>query len=130
MNLLLEFVLLVLATQSLLDVWFFGEIFAARLTRLEWWDADPDSRPWWMWPRWFWSFWLGAYMCPYCMSYHVTFWLAALMTAVHWRGCLHWSHLVRYLVSFLLYWLAVQRGTWILNAMLPEHLKLDRPKLQ
>lgn len=103
-----DVLLATLATGALLDAYLNGSLFEpwrehVRARRRE----APDSLIW------------KLTGCGFCLSYHVGFWLVALM-APGWLWGGYWR-----LPSYLVYALAATRLANLLNAALPEELRHD-----
>lgn len=111
----LDLIFVVLAATSLVDVWLRGSIFAGIRERIDAYNADPEARAWWMiglttpW-RLLWE----LLRCPFCLSYHATFWV----------GVAWWSE--NTILRLIVFGLAAQRLLWGLNAFLPTGLMLNR----
>ena len=95
MNQLMSFVLCVLASRAILDVWFFGSIFAWHRA---WAELLRDEGKLWLSRK------FGELMtCRFCFSYHSSLWLSLFcLPVIPWWAFVPW-------------WLAVRTATSLLD---------------
>jgi hypothetical protein len=102
----LDFIALILAAGALVDLWWNSELVEDQRAYTEA-CAMLDSPP----------FWARLLTCPYCLSH----WTAGLLAALLLLFSIflpEWVSLARIPV----YALAIARGSFILNGLLPDHL--------
>jgi hypothetical protein len=101
--LLVDLVLVALATGAVVDVWLNGSIFATARARVETWDNILSEL-------------LG---CSFCLNYQVPLWLVAFLWMPTFLA--HW--VVALTCRGVLLWLATGRLAWLINhAVLgPQH---------
>jgi hypothetical protein len=109
-----DWICLVLAVGALLDAWRNGSLFARPRVQVEQMLAQPRNRA---------EAWLALLLqCAFCLSYHVPYLLLGLGALVAWAcpGCqaLPWA---------LVYSLAATRASNLLDGLLPERLRYDKP---
>ena len=105
MNQLFAFVLCVLGSKAILDVWFKGSIFAWHRA---WAELLRDAGEWWLSRK------FGELMsCRFCFSYHSSLWLSLFCLPI-----LPWW-------AFVLWWLATRTATDFLD-QLEESLNVKK----
>jgi hypothetical protein len=105
-DLLIDVILLALATGAVVDVWLNGSIFAGWRARIETWENTFSEL-------------MG---CSLCLNYQVPIWLTLGLWALP-MGVPRWAGLI---LRILLVALAVGRMAWLLNAWLGHEHGYDR----
>ena len=107
----LDFVAVVFATGAVIDVWHKGSIFQTARAYTEALQdvTDPESLKGRL---------LELLNCPFCKSYHVPVYLFLLLLAGDWFGAT-----IAALVRALIYGLAATRVSWLINALVPNHVR-------
>jgi len=111
---LLDLCAAVFAAGAIIDVWFNGSIFATQRAIVQ---AKQDVAA----PGTFRAWWTELLMCPFCLSYHIPFYLLVLVLSGMYLG-----GTFNLLTHLLLYSLAVTRLSNLVNAVLPEKTQYDR----
>lgn len=111
---LLQFFAIVMASGAIVDVWFNGSILADKRAWVQAAADTPDAKLALLWE---------LLNCFYCMSYHIPLYLLAgvlVMTEFTPWADVAW---------LLVYALAATRTSLLINGLLPDHLRYDRPGL-
>jgi hypothetical protein len=112
---MLDFLVVVLATGAIIDVWHNGSIFALARAKIQ---AKNDVAP----ANSFTRLWTELLNCPFCKSYHIPVYLYAILLLADWFGSI-----VSVIARLVIYGLAATRLSNIIDGILPARMRYDRP---
>lgn len=141
MQLIVDLVGVALAIGGTVDVWRNGSLFAGHRADLQARQDGTDPESWWQLVY-------ELLLCSFCHTYQLGIWLLVLLTV---SDALAWPDLLRTLLHFLnceqppaaivnmpvgqliraaVFGVAAARLSWIINGLLPPHLRYNRLLLE